>query len=30
LTRVLLRTFAKVNYALEVLGVRPDGYHELR
>jgi 4-diphosphocytidyl-2-C-methyl-D-erythritol kinase len=29
LTRVLLRAFAKVNYALEVLGVRPDGYHEL-
>jgi 4-diphosphocytidyl-2-C-methyl-D-erythritol kinase len=29
LTRVLLRAFAKVNYALEVLGLRPDGYHEL-
>jgi 4-diphosphocytidyl-2-C-methyl-D-erythritol kinase len=29
LTRVLLRAFAKVNYALEVLGVRPDGYHEI-
>ena len=29
MTRVLLRAFAKVNYALEVLGVRPDGYHEL-
>lgn len=24
-----LRAFAKVNYALEVLGARPDGYHEL-
>ena len=29
MTRVLLRAFAKVNYALEVLGVRPDGYHEI-
>lgn len=27
--RERIRTFAKVNYALEVLGVRPDGYHEL-
>ena len=24
-----LRAFAKVNYALEVLGIRPDGYHEI-
>ena len=24
-----LRAFAKVNYALEVLGVREDGYHEI-
>jgi 4-diphosphocytidyl-2-C-methyl-D-erythritol kinase len=29
LIRVLLRAFAKINYALEVLGVRTDGYHEL-
>jgi 4-diphosphocytidyl-2-C-methyl-D-erythritol kinase len=29
LMRVLLRAFAKVNYALKVLGARPDGYHEL-
>jgi 4-diphosphocytidyl-2-C-methyl-D-erythritol kinase len=27
--RVLLRAFAKVNYALEVRGVRDDGYHEI-
>jgi 4-diphosphocytidyl-2-C-methyl-D-erythritol kinase len=27
--RIQLRAFAKVNYALEVLGARPDGYHEL-
>jgi 4-diphosphocytidyl-2-C-methyl-D-erythritol kinase len=27
--RVRLRAFAKVNYALEVWGVRPDGYHEI-
>jgi len=27
--RVRLRAFAKVNYALEVRGVRPDGYHEI-
>ena len=27
--RIRLQAFAKVNYALEVLGVRPDGYHEL-
>lgn len=26
---VNLRAFAKVNYALEVLGVREDGYHEI-
>ena len=22
--------YAKVNFTLEVLGVRPDGYHDLR
>lgn len=27
--RVLLRAFAKVNYALEVRGLRGDGYHEI-
>jgi 4-diphosphocytidyl-2-C-methyl-D-erythritol kinase len=27
--RVLLRAFAKVNYALEVRGLRDDGYHEI-
>ncbi|MDQ3862748.1 MAG: 4-(cytidine 5'-diphospho)-2-C-methyl-D-erythritol kinase [Actinomycetota bacterium] len=27
---VRLRAFAKVNYALEVLGLREDGYHEVR
>jgi len=27
---MLLRAFAKVNYALEVLGRRPDGYHDIR
>jgi 4-diphosphocytidyl-2-C-methyl-D-erythritol kinase len=27
--RVRLRAFAKVNYALEVRGRRPDGYHEI-
>jgi 4-diphosphocytidyl-2-C-methyl-D-erythritol kinase len=27
---VRLRAFAKVNYALEVLGLREDGYHEIR
>ncbi|MDQ4043107.1 MAG: 4-(cytidine 5'-diphospho)-2-C-methyl-D-erythritol kinase [Actinomycetota bacterium] len=27
--RERIRTFAKLNYALEVLGVRPDGYHEI-
>ncbi len=27
--RIRLRAFAKVNYALEVRGVRPDGYHEI-
>ncbi len=26
---IILRAFAKVNYALEVRGVRPDGYHEI-
>ena len=29
MTRILLRAFAKVNYALEVRGVREDGYHEI-
>jgi 4-diphosphocytidyl-2-C-methyl-D-erythritol kinase len=29
LTKVLLRAFAKVNYALEVRGKREDGYHEI-
>ena len=28
--RIRLRAFAKVNYALDVLGVREDGYHEIR
>lgn len=27
---VRLRAHAKVNFALDVVGVRPDGYHELR
>lgn len=27
--RVRLSAFAKVNYALEVRGLRPDGYHEI-
>jgi 4-diphosphocytidyl-2-C-methyl-D-erythritol kinase len=27
--KVLLRAFAKVNYALEVRGMRGDGYHEI-
>jgi 4-diphosphocytidyl-2-C-methyl-D-erythritol kinase len=27
---VRLRAFAKVNYALDVLGLRQDGYHEIR
>ena len=27
--KVFLRAFAKVNYALEVLGSRDDGYHEI-
>jgi 4-diphosphocytidyl-2-C-methyl-D-erythritol kinase len=27
--RILLRAFAKVNYALEVRGLRHDGYHEI-
>jgi 4-diphosphocytidyl-2-C-methyl-D-erythritol kinase len=25
-----VRAFAKINRSLEVLGVRPDGFHELR
>ena len=28
--RLLLRAHAKINYALEVAGVRRDGYHEIR
>lgn len=28
--RLLLRAHAKVNYALEVLGLRKDGYHDVR
>ncbi len=28
--KIRLRTFAKVNYALDVLGLRDDGYHEVR
>jgi 4-diphosphocytidyl-2-C-methyl-D-erythritol kinase len=27
---IRLRAFAKVNYALDVLGLRADGYHEIR
>ena len=27
---VRLKAFAKVNYALDVVGLRPDGYHEIR
>lgn len=27
---VRLKAYAKVNYALDVVGVRPDGYHEIR
>ena len=27
---VRLKAYAKVNFALDVVGVRPDGYHELR
>ncbi len=30
MTRVHFRAFAKVNYALDVLGLRGDGYHEVR
>jgi 4-diphosphocytidyl-2-C-methyl-D-erythritol kinase len=29
LTKIFLRAFAKVNYALEVRGKREDGYHEI-
>jgi 4-diphosphocytidyl-2-C-methyl-D-erythritol kinase len=29
-TRVRLSAFAKINLDLRVLGIRPDGYHELR
>ena len=25
-----LAAYAKVNFTLEVLGLRPDGYHDLR
>ena len=28
--RVRLQAYAKVNYALEVRGLRNDGYHEIR
>jgi 4-diphosphocytidyl-2-C-methyl-D-erythritol kinase len=28
-SEISLRAFAKVNYALEVRGTRPDGYHEI-
>ena len=28
--KVRLRAFAKVNYALDILGLRADGYHEVR
>jgi 4-diphosphocytidyl-2-C-methyl-D-erythritol kinase len=28
--KIRLRAFAKVNYALDVLGLRGDGYHEVR
>ena len=28
--KIRLRAFAKVNYALDVLGLRADGYHEVR
>lgn len=27
---IRLRAFAKINYALDVIGLRPDGYHEVR
>jgi len=27
---ITVRAFAKINLELRVLGVRPDGYHELR
>jgi 4-diphosphocytidyl-2-C-methyl-D-erythritol kinase len=27
---VRLRAYAKVNYALEVVGLRFDGYHDIR
>lgn len=30
MNRVTLRAHAKVNYALEVVGLRPDGYHDIR
>ena len=29
MTNIRLRSWAKVNLALDVLGIRPDGYHEL-
>jgi 4-diphosphocytidyl-2-C-methyl-D-erythritol kinase len=29
MVRIRLQAFAKVNYALEVRGLRPDGYHEI-
>lgn len=27
---IRLHAFAKVNYALEIIGLRPDGYHEIK
>ncbi|NSW57436.1 MAG: 4-(cytidine 5'-diphospho)-2-C-methyl-D-erythritol kinase [Armatimonadetes bacterium] len=30
MTRVTLRAYAKINWGLEILGKRPDGFHELR
>jgi 4-diphosphocytidyl-2-C-methyl-D-erythritol kinase len=27
---IRLRAYAKVNYALDIVGIRPDGYHEIR
>ena len=28
--KVFIKAYAKINLTLEVLGERPDGYHELR